>query len=234
MKYTWIFFILLINQNIVSKEYKSLKAFQKETGLSNLLASDWLTSDRRKVTDVWKQANHYNLENLQPQEYVTIAQRRDFYEWFYKSVETKGHEVVWPKMAHYISKKLQLTNVFPFNVFTKSEVKNYAYQGSHHVFTKAFPTLKSLFYSTETMDFDTVLEWDESILYQEQYVWLQELYDEMDSKTLKTIDKMVKGKGFYSLLVPSDIRFSGTISNAEARYQYALNALRPYCKNHYK
>jgi hypothetical protein len=211
-----------------------MKELKKETGLSTLTASDWLKSDRKNNTQVWQNANMFNLTKQLPSEYETIIQKRDFYEWLYKNIENKGHEVIWPKMAHYISKKLRLTKVFPFNVFTRKEVKDYAYIGSETVFNSAFIILGELYNSDEVLKNDNAKEWDASILYKEQYLWLEEIYSDVDSKTLKIINKMAQGKGFYKLLVPKAIRFNGDITKADTRYNYALETLRPYCKKHYQ
>ena len=56
----------------------------------------------------------------------------------------------------------------------------------------------------------------------------------MNSKDLKILDRIAKGKFLYSLLVPKEIRFEGSLSNSETRYNYAINKLRPYCKKAYK
>lgn len=217
-----------------SKEWCSLKSFQKETGLLELTNSDWLKSDRKQKTQVWENANVFNLNNQLSSDYETIVQRRDFYEWYYESMEEKGHEVVWPKMAHYISKRLRLTKIFPFSILTKKEVKQYAYQGSEQVFNQGFEKLKSMYNSTDILKNESALQWDKEILYLEQYFWIQDIYTDIDDNTLKTISKMAKGKGFYSLLVPKEIRFHGDISNTETRYQYALETLRNYCQKRYQ
>ena len=235
MRYVLILIVALNISNLCySKEYKSLNDFQKQTGLTELTASDWLKSDRKRHTQVWHEANIYNLNNQQPFEYTTIVQRRDFYEWLYHCLEEKNSEVVWPKMAHYISKKLRLTKAFPFNIFTKKSVQDYAYQGSETVFNNAFELIARLVNSNNNLKEQNALEWDKMFLQKEQYVWLSEIYSDVDNETLKTITKMAKGKGFYTLLVPKAIRFEGDIKNAEMRYEYALNKLRTYCKKHYQ
>lgn len=233
MKYTWIVVIILLSQNSFAKEWSSLKTFKKETGLSSLLDSDWLKSDRKKNTQVWHNANIYNLNHKKPSEYETIVQRRDFYEWLYHFLEEKKHDVVWPKMAHYISKKLRLTKAFPFSIFTKRKVKEYAYQGSETVFNQAFEFIAQLLISDNPLQGQDALDWDNTIIYKEQYLWLSEIYADVDNETLYTITKMANGKGFYALLVPKAIRFEGNINDAETRYLYALNKLRTYCEKHY-
>jgi len=233
IKYCFILISLLPLTSIAS-EWPCLKVYQQETGQSVLSEKDWLTSDRRKNTHVWQQANTFNLENQLASEYSTIKQRRDFYQWYYMAISDKGHEVVWPKMAHYISTKLRLTKAFPFTIFTNKSIKSYANQGSETVFMQVFSSLKTLYHSESILKSEAALAWDETILYKEQWDWIQPIYNDIDENTLKTIEKMAKGNGFYSLMVPKAIRFEGDISNQNSRYQYALNQLRMYCKKRYE
>lgn len=217
-----------------SKEYKNLRAYEKLTGKLQLESSDWLRSDRKNNTTVWQHANLYNLQNNLPLEYQSIKERTDFYLWLYESLDDRGTELLWPKMAHFISNKLENIKSFPFNLFTRKEVKRYAAKGSETVFSKAFENIKALYFSESILKSDDALAWDETIIYEEQYVWLQEIYSGIDQKTLKTIDKMAKGKCIYKLMVPREIVFSGDLSNKEDRYDYALNTLRVYCKTEYE
>ncbi|GGG59666.1 Insecticidal toxin complex protein [Bizionia arctica] len=228
MKYFFLLILFFFFNLSTAKEWKNLKEFQDETGKVKLLASDWLHSDRKSNSLNWQQANSYNLENNLSLEYETIQQRTDFYLWLLTSLELKKSEVVWPKMAHFISNKLEKIKSFPFNIFTRKEVKIYATKGSETVFTKAFDRINTIYFLDSVLKSDEALNWDKAIIYEEQYVWLQGIYSEIDEKTLKTIDKMAKGKGVYRLIVPKEIVFSGDLSNEENRYNYALNTLRVY------
>ncbi|MDO6758810.1 Insecticidal toxin complex protein [Tamlana sp. 2_MG-2023] len=214
-----------------AKEWKSINAFEKVNGKSDLSASDWLKSDRKHNTQVWQNANIYNLQHNYFSEYKTIKERRDFYVWYFTTMEERGCEVVWPKMAYFISNKLRLINAFPFCIFTTKSVKSYAYQGSETVFNHAFETLKSLYLDEDVLKSDTALKWDEAIIHKEQYIWLKSIYEGIDEKGLRTIERMAKGKGFYKVLVPKEIRFKSDISETDNRYYYALHVLRDYCKN---
>ncbi|MCX7550231.1 Insecticidal toxin complex protein [Xanthomarina sp. F2636L] len=234
MKSLLFIFLVVISSNIYSKEYKNLKKYQELFGNIQLAPSDWLCKDRKNNTLVWQQANVYNLENNLPLEYETIQQRTDFYLWLFKTLDKKEQEVVWPKMAHYISNKLEITHSFPFNIFIRKEVKRYATKGSETVFIKAFGRIKELYFSESILKSDNALTWDEAIIHEEQYIWLQEIYNEIDPKTLKTIDKMAKGKCVYKFMVPKEVVFSGDLSNEENRYNYALNTLRVYCQTEYE
>lgn len=228
-----IFLFLTLGQFALAKEWTCFKDFQKTTGNLELPTSDWLKSDRKHNTLKWEQANAYNLEHGLFGEYTSIQQRTDFYQWLYEALDKKGHEVVWPKMAHFISNKLRLVKGFPYRIFMKGSIKKYAYLGSEAAFNGAFETLGALYYSKVIFKGENALDWDKQLLYKEQHIWLENIYKKVDASTLKTIERMAKGKGFYALIVPREIRFQGDISLEEKRYEYALHTLRDYCKEHY-
>tara|TARA_R110002049_G_scaffold283548_1_gene463612 strand:- start:122 stop:826 length:705 start_codon:yes stop_codon:yes gene_type:complete len=226
-------FIFLFWFHGFANEWKNLKQFQRETGKNVLSSSDWLTVDRLKNSAVWHSANVFNLKNNLYLEYQTIKERTSFYKWFAVEIEKKGHQVVWPKMAYFISSKLNLTNSFPYNLLLKKEVKLYSYKGSESAFNGAFKSLQDLFFSSVILRGAAALQWDTDTLYKEQYVWLVELYLEMDKKTIKRLEYIAKGKFLYGLVVPKSIRFKGDLSTSKDRYIYAIGTLRKYCKNTY-
>lgn len=216
-----------------AKEWKNLKTYRKTTNVNVLTPSDWLRSDRKKKTSVWHKANMYNLENNLPAEYENIVQRRDFYKWFYSEVSKKGHKVVWPAMSYFISKKLRLTNAFPYRIFLKKDVRTYSNIGSKNVFYRCFPVLKDLFFSDRIVAKEEALKWDKNVLYSEQFKWISGIYSKMNSKTLKKLERIAKGRCLYSLMVPKEIRFTGNLEAAQERFNYAVQKLRPYCIERY-
>ncbi|MFV0572921.1 MAG: Insecticidal toxin complex protein [Xanthomarina gelatinilytica] len=234
MKRFVVIIFMLVLHSVQAKEWKNLKTYQSQTGNRELQASDWLRKDRKNNSLVWQQANVYNLKHNLSSEYQTIKQRTDFYLWLNKALNEKNMDVVWPKMAHFISNKLEKIKSFPFSIFTRKEVKHYAEKGSETVFMKAFETVRELYFSDSVLQSDEALTWDENIIYQEQYLWLEDIYKEVDARTLKTIDKMAKGKCIYTFMVPKEVAFTGNLSNKENRYDYALNTLRVYCKTEYQ
>lgn len=234
MKQFFFYFLFFISISAFSKEWKSLQQYKEETNKNILSEKDWLHSDRKQNSLIWQQANSYNLQNNFPEEYETIKQRTDFYLWYYTEIGKKGHEVVWPKMAYFISNKLRLVKVFPYTLFITKKVKMYSYQGSETVFNNAFLDMKTLYFSEEILKGNKAVEWDEAILYQEQYEWIEGIYKNMDAKSLKTIERMAKGKGFYSIKLAKEIRLQGDISSANERYDYAIHTLRAYCKKWYE
>jgi hypothetical protein len=181
-------------------------------------------------TVVWQNANAYNLTNNIPQGYSTIRQRRDFYTWYTIQIKAKGHEVVWPSMAYYISLKLRLIDTFPHLLLTSKKLKVYANEGSEFVFNEAFEALNTLFVSDKILIREEAFNGDKVMLSKEQFEWIERIYKTMDSRSIYKIGCMAKGKFIYSLIVPKAIRFNGDISKADDRYSFALNILRVYCK----
>ncbi|TGV04555.1 Insecticidal toxin complex protein [Flavivirga rizhaonensis] len=234
MRWIIFFFILISNNVLFAKEWKSLKVYQRETQQKFLSPSDWLKCDRTKNTLVWQRANIYNLSHNLPEEYVNIKQRRDFYKWLFNELNKKEHEVIWVKMAYFISKKMHLVEVFPYSIFSKRTIKVYAKQGSKTVFNNVFIELQKLYNSQVILKTGKAIGWDKTILKKEQYEWIDGIYKTMDAKNLKTLERIAKGKFLYGLLVPKIIRFKGNLSEAEIRYNYAIEVLKPYCENRYK
>ncbi|MGM5470077.1 Insecticidal toxin complex protein [Flavobacteriaceae bacterium LMO-SS05] len=220
--------------SIHAKEWKSTVQYQKTTHNNQLSSSDWLTSDRNKNTLVWQKANAFNLTNNRPQEYQSIKQRRDFYVWIDHEFKIKGHEVIWQRMAYYISCKLHLLETFPQCMLSSKQVKDYARQGSEVVFNNTFERLRDLFNSETVLKQHEALSWDTSLLYDEQYIWVEGIYRSIDEKSLKQIERMASGKFLYALVVPKAIRFKGDLSKPEERYRYAVNILRVYCLKRFR
>ncbi|WP_298236936.1 Insecticidal toxin complex protein [uncultured Algibacter sp.] len=234
MRWRILVILLLFSNLLLAKEWRSLRIYQKTTQKESLSASDWLKSDRINNTIIWHRANVYNLENNLPQEYSKIVQRRDFYEWLYKALDDKKHEILWVKMAHFISKKMHLLEVFPYSLFSKKRIKQYAFNGSETVFKNAFQELKELYHLKSILKGEEANNWDNNILKQEQYIWLDSIYKNIKEKDLKTLHRIAKGTFLYSLVVPKPIRFHDNLSNAKHRLDYAISQLKPYCKEAYK
>jgi hypothetical protein len=97
------------------------------------------------------------------------------------------------------------------------------------VFNELFKILNS----EKIFKTDDALIWDKEILEKEQYHWIDSIYKTMDAKSLKTLNNIANRKFLYGLVVPKAIKFNGNLNNPEARYKYAVEILRPYCKNAY-
>lgn len=233
MRYFLILFFFFFYIDSSAAEWKSIKQYQKITGRNTLLPKDWLKKDRLKNTITWQQANSFNLKNNLFLEYQTIKQRRDFYKWYAISVEEKGHKVVWPRMAHFISTKLNLATSFPYKLFLKKEVLVSSKKGSEKVFNSAFKSMYNLYVMPTALSVVESLVWDKTILYNEQYLWIESIYTEMSTKTFKRIERIAKGKSFFALVVPKKIRFKGDLLKPIDRYTYAMQTLRKHCENSY-
>lgn len=208
-----------------------LKAYQKDSHRDHLLSSDWLIQDRKHNTLTWQQANLYNLKNNLPQEYKTFTQRRDFYKWIDSEMKLKGHKVLWFKMAYFISEMLHKMEIFPFYILTNKKILSHAHSCSESIFNLAFMDMKKLYELDAVLDENGALQWDKEMLDKEQYLWVDKAVADMDPDTIKKIEHILQGKFLYSLLVPKEIRFYENLSNNAMRYHYALQFLRPFCKN---
>ncbi|MBP0904582.1 Insecticidal toxin complex protein [Mariniflexile gromovii] len=224
-------FLFVLNLSVYAKEWSSIRVYHKVTGKENLLPSDWLKSDRVNNTTVWQQANVFNLEYNLPNEYTGLAERKDFYNWVQAEVEKQGHQVVWFKMVDFITGKLHTMETFPNVVFVNKRIMNYAQSCSEIIFENSFSEIKKLFESAHILNEEAGLQWDKNMLYKEQYVWVDDIINTIDARSLKKIENILQGKCLYGLFVPRAIRFTGDLENKEMRYEYALNTLRPYFQN---
>ena len=100
---------------------------------------------------LWTIRNAFNLTNRLSQEYTTINQRTDFYKWMFEMLDKKGHEVVWVKMAHFISNKLKKMESFPFSLFSGKNILEYVNNGNEVVFNNAFKDLNVIFFSKKIL-----------------------------------------------------------------------------------
>ncbi|MBC3757813.1 Insecticidal toxin complex protein [Hyunsoonleella sp. SJ7] len=228
------YFFAIATCALNAKEWNSLSVYQSTTGKTELSVSDWLRKDRVRNTAIWQNANHFNLIHNLSNEYQTMAQRRDFYAWLYRELDKKGHDLAWVAMAYFISKKMQLMEVLPFSIFIRKTIKQHARHGSEGVFDEAFGELRKLFVSEIIYKGEQAFQKDKEILRKEQFIWIDDIYKTMDDKSLKTLSHIAKGKGLYGLMVPKSIRFHDRLSDAQSRYNYAVETLRPYCFERYK
>lgn len=89
-----IILLLLIPNFLLSQEWSSIKPYKKETGNEELDEGNWLKKDRKRNTDVWKQANVYNLSlDNGFHKYKSISEIRDFYVWYSEEVISRGNEI---------------------------------------------------------------------------------------------------------------------------------------------
>lgn len=234
MKLKQLVFILSFFFNFIntqSQEWKSLNKYKKETGFDNLQSGSWLKKDRVKNTNVWKQANKYNLSidkgNLN---YTTISQARDFYNWFDKERIIKGHEINAIGIAALVARQLSyFDNSFIRVVIVRNkEVVWFGNEGAKKVLEYNFPLLKEVYFSNNIIKGNEAKEWDTKNGKKEQCVVVEAIYNQLSNKAINKLEKMAKGKGIFNLGVRKELKFEGDIKDCKVRYTHAFTKLRTY------
>ncbi len=230
-------FLALLNTNqSVAQEWKSLKAYQKETGESSLREGCWLKKDRTNFTEKWAQANLFNLSSENGnRKYKTISQIRDFYLWFDLEREQLGHEIKWIGIASIAAGQLaEMDKKFIRNfVVRNSEVVKFANEGSKAVFAFAFPLLKKVYFSDTIIKGSDAVSWGLDYGKAEQCQILNPLYVRLSPKALQKLTQMAKGEGIFSLGIPKVLKFEGQINDCQARFEHGINKLLPFYIAHH-
>lgn len=232
-----IILLLLIPNFLLSQEWSSRKSYKKETGNEELAEGNWLKKDRKRNTDVWKQANIYNL-NIEngDDKYKSVSEIRDFYTWYDSQIIKKGSEIKWIAVASIVAGQLsKLDNGF-FRVFLvrNKEAVKFANEGSKKVFEFAFPQMHDIYFSDIPLKGDLALEWDRNFGTKEQCEILEPLYNNLSDKAIRKLDRMARGKGIYNLGVNRKLKFEGDIKDCTSRYEHGLNKVLPYYINKVK
>ena len=227
--------IILLNTNIAfSQEWKNLRQYRKENGNSVLTNGCWLKKDRKRQTEVWKQANMFNLSKKNGnRKYKTIRQIRDFYLFFEEERKKQGHEIKWMGIAAVAASQLsKLENPFiRIFIVRNREVVKFAHEGSENVLAFAFPQLREMYFSSEIIKGEDAVEWDKKYGMAEQCEILEPLYKQLSPKALRKIERMAKGKGIYNLGVPKRLKYVGKIDDCISRYEHGKNKLLPFCED---
>lgn len=219
-----------------SQEWKSLRAYKKETGFNTLQNGCWLKKDRKRNTIRWQDANEYNL--CVPKGYLKyhcITQIRDFYTFFNDYRMKKGHDIKWFGIASVAANQLaNFENSFiRIFIIRNKELNRFAQTGSQKVFAFAFPQLQEIYKSTTAITNTEALNWDQKYGTIEQCEILQPLYNELSEKSIRKLERMAKGKWIFALGVRKKLRFKGNIQNCADRYEHGKNKLIPFCDNNH-
>ena len=209
-----------------AKEYDD--SYEGELG-----KGDWKYSDRAFNTDRWKKANEYNLQQADGyKEYTTISQRADFYGWFQSETEKKGHETYWAGAANVIATQMAATETF--SALVSNEVIQFANDGNKAIFDDVYDNLRDL-YNGDILKGKAAQDWDIKTLTHEQRDVVDPIYRKQSPATLKTLEKMAKQQGIYSLTrpftSPSELKFEGNINSWQDRYNHGMNKAAPFYKN---
>lgn len=222
--------ILLNIQIGFAQEWKNIKAYQKETSNSTLLDGCWLKKDRKNKTEVWKQANTYNLSLTNGyKKYKTIEEIKDFYTWFDAERIQQGHEIQWIGIAALATNQLAKLEMNFHRIFIvrNKEVVQFASEGSKKVFSDAFPKLKKIYFSNTILKGKAAENWDKNHAFNEQCNLLQPLYDHLSKKAFKKLERMAKAKGIFCFAIPKKLKFEGHIIDCEARVEYGTKKILP-------
>lgn len=233
MKTYFIFLVFLLCtlkvQVAFAQEWKNLKTYREETGISVLTDGCWLEKDRKQENEVWQRANEFNLsiENGH-KKYTTITQIRDFYRWFDEKRKQQGHEIQWIGIAGIVAN--QLSNIDRGFIRTcivrNKEVVQFANDGCLNVLKFAFPQLRAVYFSSELLTGPTAENWDVSFGRNEQCVILEPLYQQLSSSAIQQLDKMAKGRGVFALAVKNEFKYVGSVKDCQTRYEHGMKTLR--------
>lgn len=225
-------FLLLIFTNLVhAQEWKNFKQYQKETKNAVLVNGCWLKKDRKKQTTVWNNANKYNLTIINGyKKYKTITQIRDFYLWFDAERIKQGHEIKWIGISAIAIDQLSKLDSWFVRTFIvrNKEVVNFAKEGASNVFSFAFPKLKDIYCSTELVKGKAAKNWDKEYGTYEQCIILEPLFNNLSDKAFFKLERMVKGKGIFTLGIPKILMFDGALDNCQTRVDYGYKKILPY------
>ncbi|MBN1253472.1 MAG: hypothetical protein JXA16_15140 [Bacteroidales bacterium] len=224
--------LILINSKLsFSQEYKNIKSYQKETENKSLVNGCWLKKDRKYKTDIWNNANIYNLRVENGSEkYKTICQIRDFYLWFDVERKKQGHEIKWIGIASIAANQLSKLDIAFIRIFIvrNKELVKFANQGAIEVLAFAFPQLKTMLFSNKLVKGKNAVNWDNKYGKTEQCEILEPLYIKLSEKSINKLERMAKGKGIYNLAVPKKLKFEGEIINCKSRFEHGIKKLIPF------
>jgi RHS repeat-associated protein len=189
--------------------------------------SDWHLSDRENNTSTWKNANKYNLgNNSGNEEYTSISQRSDFYNWFQNETKSLGYETQWAgaasKVADAIDNLAKIANGVGLD-----EISDFANKGNKEIFDNVFPKLATL-QRNGPIKGQEAQSWDAKTLAQEQTL-VQPLYNSLSSsskgmlnytsKQIFPINLISKGMGMNVSPFPK----SGNLLDVKDRWSYGMS-----------
>jgi hypothetical protein len=179
-----------------------------------LTEADWRIGDRLSNSQVWKNANDFNLRNKDFSQYSSIMQRAYFYYWAHHSLLEKGHRVYWPGAASIVAFKMGMLDMVTFD---DSGVSKLANSGNKAIFDDVFARLSDLYTGNQILTGKEASTWDEATLKNEQYNVVQPIYNDASY-----ITKAIMGGLVHFSHIPFGPRFKGNIMNKEDREDYGI------------
>ena len=205
---------------------------------------DWKVDDRINGSDVWKNANSYNLQQEKGyNEYSSIEQRTEFYKWFQNSTESRGYDTKWAGAAFVIAAQMSNIHSIASSAIkndVETDVKAFAEAGNKAIFNDVFSKLKKL-YNGPVLKGEAADKWDSTTLHNEQFNVVGPIYKQQRPEVLNELSYMAKGQNtyffprVYSLGVPIKLRFNpkGNIRDPRERFAHGMNVAVPYWNKYY-
>lgn len=227
----FILFFVFIFKSVYAQEYRNMRTYTKTTNNKILQSGCWLKKDRKRKTEVWKNANVFNLRAENGSlKYTSISEICDFYNWFDNAIKLKGHEINGVGVASIAAAQLSNMDNGFIKVFIvrNKEIVLFANEGSKKVLAFGFPLLKDIYFSEEVLIGEKAKNWDIKNGTIEQCQVLEPLYNKLSFKALYRLERIAKGKGIFNLAVSKELKFEGDITNCHSRFLHGRNKLLPY------
>lgn len=186
-------------------------------------AQDWTTADRLGNTARWQAACKRNLDAADSAQYATVAERRDFYRWFYEHTAEQGFTTRWAFAAHLVATGAEAVTGMAMVPGIGSDVMQVAdvelqgmmREANQTIFDNVLPKLRDLL-KGGPLTGKAALDWDMKILSEEQQL-IQPLYDRVSKKTIDQLDHIARKQGVVghvAELTGADKVAAGRFNNA--------------------
>jgi hypothetical protein len=223
--------------NRAVRQLLSRAEYAKDSGLG---PGDWTEDDRKNKTDRWKKACEHNLLRGANAEYTQVAQRRDFYWWFYDAIVAKGGETRWPLAAAIVAggaNEVTTLSGFSEGVIGEAtnEVQGMMREGNQVIFDNVFPKLKAVYVTP--LKGQAAIDWDAKTLAEEQNL-VQLLYASASKEAIAILTDIAKGSTLTKLgaltsdaakvkpgtgINPGDVPyFTGNLLDWTDRWKYGM------------
>ena len=226
------------------KEYKSYKAYKKDLGDNAIAKADWtgqdghwLTSDRTDGIARWDGANEFNISTENTGQYESFTQIGDLYGWMKDKASSQGHDIQWLSGAHsLVSDLTMLDGVLNFTI--DSDVEGLLRNLNVGIADFAMPYFNELLYKRGASDpivGNEAFYWDKLLTANEQFIVAKPIYQKASSDAIEKMQAMASQE-FHSanpmatigsMLFSGVPPFTGSVTDAQYRYEFAMKLLYP-------
>ena len=162
---------------------------------------DWTLQDRIHNTVRWQAACLTNLNAVDSSQYVKVAERRDFYKWFYEFTASKGFATRWALAASLVASgarqiaDLDVDHAIANDAFDMAnvELQGAMREGNQDIFDNVLPKLKKLV-DGGPLRGKAAMDWDKQVLAEEQML-VQPIYSRMSPATRAQINAIARKSG---------------------------------------